>query len=449
MNADERRTQIKQFSLMAAGLLSLCATRFGNSGILYSVSTFAWLLIFLYLTLNLTSGKMLLLTGVTFSVGIVIHYWGVLGSPLLDIPLLLLFGATTYGLLLLNRVIVHGRDCFWLTLISPLIWMTAYIIVTWLRVPSLMRIDMMFFDATVILQCESLVGALGLSFLVHWTVALIVHALSHTRVLSWVVSGSIVTAVFLFGLIRLLCAPDPTAYVKAAYATGPYVGDFINFWEIDHATYYDSFDRAAETAAEGGANVLIFNEETYAILDTEEDPLLAHISAKAAELHLHVLVGLDISDSDGSDDHQAINKVVWIDDHGQILGEYVKRQIIPVLEDGYVRGDGKIPSFKIRIGDEEVTTSFAICYDSNFPLYFRQIPRDTQLLFLPSWDWKGVTPIHYRLCGSIAVENRVTLLKPTYDGYSVALDPYGRTVKLTSTDKTGFESVQFVSLPIY
>lgn len=128
---------------------------------------------------------------------------------------------------------------------------------------------------------------------------------------------------------------------------------------------------------------------------------------------------------------------------------YAKYSIIPILEDDYAPGNGIIPTSVVNINGTPVKIAFAICYDSNFPHYFKQIPDDTQLLILPSWDWDGVSYVHGHLCGNLAIENRVSLVKPTYDGYTVAVNPYGKILDFKSTKETGYESVQVVEMPIY
>lgn len=59
------------------------------------------------------------------------------------------------------------------TLLFPAFWTLEYLLATVLRLPALVRIDMMFADMTALMHAERLIGSVGFSFVVIWIVSLL------------------------------------------------------------------------------------------------------------------------------------------------------------------------------------------------------------------------------------------------------------------------------------
>ena len=73
--------------------------------------------------------------------------------------------------------------------------------------------------------------------------------------------------------------------------------------------------------------------------------------------------------------------------------------------------------------------SFAtvICMDSNFTWFIRKkVDNDTELLIVPSWDWKPIDKFHNNWTIFRSIENGFTVVRSTYDGYSAVFEPYGQ-----------------------
>ena len=252
-----------------------------------------------------------------------------------------------------------------------------------------------------------------------------------------------------FGLARLHANVVPEDTVRVALATGPYVGDYLDYTTLPLEQNLESMRACAAEAAGQGAEILAFSEEAYELDDCEKESFLAECSRTARGAGLHMLVGLDVKDTDGSEDGQSLNEAVWIDSNGEILGSYRKNKTIPLMESDYARGDGMIPSLTIRVGEQEIKISYLICYDSNFPGYVKGIDDDTDILFLPSWDWAAVADIHARLCRLLAVENRVSVVKPTYDGIHMAVRADGTVLGSVPTAETGYGHALVLDVPVH
>lgn len=145
------------------------------------------------------------------------------------------------------------------------------------------------------------------------------------------------------------------------------------------------------------------------------------------------------------------NRVIFIDSEGEIQFNYEKTKLVPGLEDEeYIAGNGIIPNVSIELSNgNQVKLAAVICMDSNYVGYIRDgVKSDTEILLAPSWDWKPIDDYHNRWVIYRSVENGFSTTRSTYDGYTTAIDPYGRVLMTSHTDNTGYENVVFSDVPI-
>lgn len=70
-----------------------------------------------------------------------------------------------------------------------------------------------------------------------------------------------------------------------------------------------------------------------------------------------------------------------------------------------------------------------ICWDADFPATIRQAGRNgTDLLLVPSNDFREIDPMHTQMAVFRAIENGVSLVRQASNGLSIATDPYGRVL---------------------
>ncbi|MDO5445977.1 MAG: diguanylate cyclase [Eubacteriales bacterium] len=447
--AEQKRTVYFYIALLGLGFLGLCMPYFLHINYIGGFSTALWILAFLYLTVHFSFRKNVLITCAVFLVGYCLRFLNTMGFSLTYIVVFLFMGLVQFSIFYLYSRLIRRWNRFYVTLAFPLLWLAVYFLAILVRFPTMIRVDNMFADMIVMLQAESLLGSLGLSFILLWIFSLFTYAVEKRK------TGPALLGVLLYCILVTIGAmflyPNvvESESVKVALATGPYVGGYDDFTTLPLETYLDSMRSCVEDAAKQGAEIIVFNEETYEFDDTEEEGFLEECSRSARENRIHMLVGLDLKDTDGSQGGKSQNKAVWIDQNGEILGSYRKTKTIPILESDYERGDDEIPSFMITVGDREIKVSYVICYDSNFPLFVNDIDDDTDILFLPSWDWAGITEHHARLCRTLAVENGVSVVKPTYDGINIAVRPDGMILDSFSTDEVGYEQVRIVDVPTW
>ncbi|MDO4458870.1 MAG: diguanylate cyclase [Clostridia bacterium] len=298
----------------------------------------------------------------------------------------------------------------------------------------------------ILMQSERLIGSYGLSFVILWIVSLTYYTVATKKGRYLILTFALYFALLLPGIHYFTPNVSYSDTLQVAYTTGQYVGDFLNFSEISYEKSEKSLEKSIVAAASENAEMLVFNEESFELDDTEEAAFTEKCSELAQKYDIAVLVGLDVTDTDNSGKSE--NKLVFIDNKGVVQGSYSKYRLIPIIESGYEPGDGKIPSHELDINGKHVKISYAICYDSNFPSYINNMDNDTDILFLPSWDWSAVTELHSKLVAAISGENHVAVLKPTYDGLTIATDPDGRIFHTSTTDETGYEHMEVVEMPI-
>lgn len=436
------------WTLLCVGALGLCLPGIVHVSRGENFFTLLWILTFLYLSVRFCSKRQILISGSVFVAAYLMRYLFSIGLKWVYVPLFLLMGLLQFGIFLAYSILIRKSKSILSTFAFPLLWMAVYLLATLIRIPSMIRVDMMFADMNTMLQAEDILGSFGFSIVLLWMFALLIYAIYYKRLYPIAIATLLFFAVLAVGIVYLSPNLTEEKGVRVALSAGPYVGDFTDYTSLSVDRYLDSMHSCVSEAAQQGAEIIVFNEETYEIKDTEEASFCKECSLAARENNIHILVGLDLTDTDGSEGGKSINKVIWIDKNGIILGSYVKAKTIPIIESDYIQGDGHIPSHEIELNDETIKVSYAICYDSNFPFYINKIDDDTDILFLPSWDWPAITEQHSLLCHTLAVENRVNIVKPTYDGISLAVRSDGTVIDSFDTNKFGYEQVRVVDIPL-
>ncbi|MDO4491627.1 MAG: nitrilase-related carbon-nitrogen hydrolase [Lachnospiraceae bacterium] len=438
------------------------------------ITAWLWPAAFLFFSRRAKTGKQLLPLMAVIAAGTVIKWWNVLqGSVLLSALLCLvwsLFWSLPFVLewLLrsccekdsLTRKQRRGR-CSLLkgvaeTFLFPALFVTTEFLRSFVFAGSL---GILAYSQTGILplvQVVSLVGSYGLSFLICWFGSVLVSALE--RDTGWRVTitiyGGLLAAVLLFGSLRLAQAPSEyDSTVTTASVISPYYRQFSDgeyeIFPLQESEEY--LISQVERAAREGAVIACWNEEAFTILDGEEQEFLILAENLSSQYGMTMLLGYEMPDTDNSEEGLSVNKLVILTPEGNRT-EYVKTHLVPVMETlDFVKGSGNLPT----VVTEEAVISAAICFDDLYVSYIHGFGaetnehfRDTELLFIPSWDWHSVENAHSDASEFRAVENGFSLVKPSYDGISTAVDPYGRVIRRFDTEDTGFDTVQLAEIPV-
>jgi apolipoprotein N-acyltransferase len=195
-------------------------------------------------------------------------------------------------------------------------------------------------------------------------------------------------------------------------------------------------------AARAGAKIVAWQEYADLISDDHIDAYIRQGQKLADRENIYLLLTAGVLDKHFKEKGE--NLSVLIDPEGQIRWKYLKRYLVPMVEEPYFkRGDRKIPSEETPYGK----IAQVICFDNDHPRYVRSAADDVGLLVVPSFDGRILTPVHSKMAVFRAIENGFSILKPTGRGLSIAADACGRVIAKQNYFTTK-KSVMLADVPI-
>jgi len=188
----------------------------------------------------------------------------------------------------------------------------------------------------------------------------------------------------------------------------------------------DSLLARSGKEAAAGAKIISWSEALTFVIKSEEEELIKRGQSFARENHVYFLMTM-ASITPGKVEIGAKfmeNKAILIGPSGQTLNVFFKNRPVPVVEPS-VAGNGYVPVTDTPFG--KLATS--ICYDADFPQLMQQVGgQEADILFLPSGDWKEISPYHAQMAVVRAIENGVSLLRTVSGAQSIATDFHGRII---------------------
>jgi len=296
-----------------------------------------------------------------------------------------------------------------------------------------------------LVQLVSVTGIWGLTFLVSWLAPVVNQAWER----GW--SGAAVkapavllvtatAAALLFGGARLaFAAPEAQTVRVAALAPDRQLSELAysapDLSSSDQAgraivreDYFapvldDLFERS-EREALAGAKIIAWSEAAARTLQEEQAGVVARAADLAREHEVYLQVSMIVQlragiAAGGGPSNE--NHAVMLDPRGTIVWDYLKSK--PTPGDGHDPGPGVVPTVDTPYG----RLGTIICQDDFFPGLVRQAgTADVDILLVPSSDWESVAAWHAQQAPFRAVENGVSLVRPTRQGISLATDGQGR-----------------------
>jgi apolipoprotein N-acyltransferase len=300
------------------------------------------------------------------------------------------------------------------------------------------------FGFLALTQLASVTGIWGIVFLVMWlapvTNEVWEHGLNWQAMRSSVIplAAALVLTV-MFGSIRMAFFDSPVQTVRvaalaadralwhglsvpagAALATGD--DEVRAAARTQYARITDDLMTRTRREARAGARIVGWSEAATFVLQEDEAPLLRRAQSLAREERIYLQLGLLVQLRTERYPF-AQNRAILIDPSGQVVQNYFKT--FPALGEAnsLAPGPGVLPTTETPYG----RISAIICFDADFPALVRQAGQArADILLAPSNDWQPVDTIHFRAATFRAVENGVTLVRPTGNGISVATDHFGR-----------------------
>ena len=348
-----------------------------------------------------------------------------------------------------------------------------------------------------ILQVASVFGPWGVSFLVYWFASVINWLIKNNWQWQQVRSGVVIAAsiyllVISFGLIRITAnnlGEKETVKIAGVTAdninimttlyhdefgktielapetsqTSPLLQELNRamppFIENPFATKYKNtrarmdeslnrlFRRSVALAAEG-AKVIVWSEAIGLIFDQQEHAVVERAKQISKEEQIYLVMGLGVINPGPFDQERLflVNKTLTVTPEGELVNEYFKSNPVPFAEQEYGSND-IIPSIETPYGN----LSPVICYDADFNPFMRQAGAiGTDILLVPSGDWKAIDPYHSHMAALRGIENGVSVVRPVSRGTSLVTDPYGNILAsddfFDSDDNTIVAKVQTIGV---
>lgn len=204
------------------------------------------------------------------------------------------------------------------------------------------------------------------------------------------------------------------------------------------------FDKTSHMADQG-AKIIVWSEAIGFIINSQEDGVIERAKAMAKEKQIYLFMSLGVVNPGPYNPERLllVNKTITLTPEGEVANVYLKSNPVPFAEQEY-GSDDIIPVIDTPYG----RLSPVICYDADFPNFLKQTAKiGTDILLVPSGDWKAIDPYHAYMSSLRGIENGVTVFRPVSRATSIATDPYGNL--LGSTDfYTSKEKTLMVNVPI-
>ena len=324
------------------------------------------------------------------------------------------------------------------------------------------------------IQLASITGVYGISFIMYWTASNIVTFIEgeeeHKISLKpWLI---VLLTILIFGAIRINVVQEVKDTVKvsgitveeydiweALYkdvygeeividvhnANSPEMGKIVatipeyikdpenekyNTTNLVLEAFAERFLELSRREADAGSKIIVWSETNLPIMKKNESAFIsrAQVLAREKEVYLAIAMGVFLPFQEGGPMYE--NKVVLISPDGRIVDNFEKAKPVPFM-DSSLPGDGILAKVETEYG---VLTQ-AICYDADFPDLMAQAS-GADILLLPANDWLGISPFHGDNSVFRAIENGVSIIRPTGSGQSVIFNPYGKALsRVNAYDK--------------
>jgi apolipoprotein N-acyltransferase len=377
----------------------------------------------------------LIIVLIVFIIGSFISSYRMLpGAPLLStIIMAIIFGIFIILPLLVDRLISPRCRGLVSTFVYPLAHTTLAYLYELAMGGNYLLLSYTQYGNLPLTQIVSVTGVWGIGFLIIWLASVVNYAWEHE--FNWLkiknvvgICAGIIAVVLLFGGARLALFPPEIKTVRIASITTP--GIMAQFMELIKSRKVpllkdnlSTLDNLTTQAAQFGAKIVFWQEDAAIVTKNDEAAFVTHGRELARKEKIYLMLGMTVLDPRFS--QKAQNKVVLINPSGEVAWEYLKHHLVPGKEAPYyVSGQGKIPTLITPYGK----ISAVICYDMDFPIFINQLKSEIDILLVPSFDWKEVTPTSTEKVTFRAIEHGYSLIRCTGDGLSIAVDPYGRTL---------------------
>ncbi len=184
----------------------------------------------------------------------------------------------------------------------------------------------------------------------------------------------------------------------------------------------EKIKRQAGKAAQLDSKIVAFQEFAIVLDKKDEIKFQSEMRKTAQDNKIYLNIGYAVYPE--SKNEKGENRSILINPTGKIEADYLKHNLA-VGEGMFMKkGPGNIPVVSTPYGRIGIT----ICRDSEFPPYMRQAgKKGADIVLAPSYDFpKTISPSNTYNQMLRSVEYGFSVIRPTHNGLSVAVDYHGR-----------------------
>jgi len=274
--------------------------------------------------------------------------------------------------------------------------------------------------APVLVQGASVFGLWIVTFLLGFVPAGIAMSLARRRVRPAVAALVLFVANAAFGFARIADAAPARSVRVGLGADDSLVLTGVRADATSALRVIHAYVEAARTLAAERAALIVFPEKVAVLAPGWRNEAIARLRETARAADATIVIGFD--DRDGS----RLNDAFMMPPDGAVPARYVKRHLVPGLEDAFAPGHASL-----ILPDR---TGVAICKDMDFQATLRgDAAAQPTLLAVPAWDFDADAWWHARLAIMRGVENGFAVARAASDGLLTLTDAYGRVLRREST----------------
>jgi apolipoprotein N-acyltransferase len=307
-----------------------------------------------------------------------------------------------------------------------------------------------------LVQLTALTGIYGLSFVVAGYGALLAFAILSGRHRAWQSVIATTGALILIAFGGRYFVPSATPHYVAHLVQTDFAQSYSYppDWMRVHAGDLDHLERISIDSARDAPGVIIW-PEAPAPFSLQDPDFAGRARQIARDSGQDFLVGVEDWKHNAAGKWIATNSAVLLNPLGQRIFTYDKIHLVPFGEYVPLRKwltfAGKLtadigdftPGSEYRVGQLPGGAFVVfICYEAVFPGEVRRFTANGAELLInisnDGWFGRSAAPAQHVMMARVrAVENRRWLLRDTNNGFTVDVDPYGRTVAQLPTDIRG------------
>lgn len=261
----------------------------------------------------------------------------------------------------------------------------------------------------------------------------------------------LVVAILAFGAIKTLSnSPEQSTVKIAAIILLPEEGEPASMkqaWADKLVSPFEKrvaqIENLTKTAALNGAKIVSFQEFAMMINEKDQERLRQEYKRIAKENDVYLSTTFAYFAQEGKGE----NKHLLIDNHGEIQLDYTKRYVsgLAELDLGEAGVYRKGPEIVQSVDTPYGKVAVSICRDMEFPHYMRQAGRaNVDIMLSAAFEWPKGLVVHSVYMR--AIENGFSLVRPTFNGITIAEDFNGKILAQMDSAETD-DGIMYADIP--